>query len=321
MRAAHRFQIAHALWRWLARRRVVDDEASPSPRNAGARSANAEPAALCSAVKAAFIQTETRVRARLDSAISQTEAEVLGCGDALATLVRSVNETIAQTRTDAAAAREQYEAECARFVEGMHAELTAQADAVEHMHALAKRIDDSLAAIRELNQMASILAINARIQAAHFGDRGRTFTVLADRMGELSSTITDSANAVGSTVDDMRHALPPVLERTASMRKHASVFIDAIGVATHRSSAADAATDGDAATEGLSKLMELSNRALSHLQFQDPMVQNIGAIPRELDRLRTNVGRLLDGMALPEDPSLSETASQPEPEAGALVMF
>jgi hypothetical protein len=67
--------------------------------------------------------------------------------------------------------------------------------------------------------------------------------------------------------------------------------------------------------------MELSNQALSHLQFQDPMAQKLLSIVSELDASKDRVRRALRGEDPGEPAETSDAADSGQPISGEIMLF
>ena len=73
------------------------------------------------------------------------------------------------------------------------------------------------------------------------------------------------------------------------------------------------------ALDNLDAVIELSNRALSHLQFQDPVVQNLSSINRDVALVENRVRRALQGESLEAVSTNQAPAGQPAP--GKITLF
>ena len=63
-----------------------------------------------------------------------------------------------------------------------------------------KKIAETFALIDELTFQSNILSINAAVEAAHAGDQGRVFAVIANEMRDLSKRCRDAARDLKSKV-------------------------------------------------------------------------------------------------------------------------
>ena len=74
--------------------------------------------------------------------------------------------------------------------------------ATEYLEGLehSKKISETFALIDELTFQSSILSINAAVEAAHAGDQGRVFMVIANEMRDLSQRCRDAARDLKNNV-------------------------------------------------------------------------------------------------------------------------
>jgi methyl-accepting chemotaxis protein len=77
----------------------------------------------------------------------------------------------------------------------------------------AENISGFIKIIQDISSKTNLLAINASIEAAHAGESGRGFKVVADGIRELSKTSEDSAKSIQSAINEI-HSL--INESTAS---------------------------------------------------------------------------------------------------------
>ena len=260
-----------------------------------------------------------RVAERVGELKSLSERETLACGNVLSSIVDNVRGLISETDKTVAQAKARSDAATSRFIEGMQQDAGSQAAAVAEVLRLADGVEEAIRSINGLTQYSNLLAINARIEAARIGEQGRGFAVIAQHMRDLSVTIRESADKVSAAIGAVRQGLPPVGARATSMQERTRSFVDEVA-AQVKSASLQTERSADRAAHGrLDAVIELSNQALSHLQFQDPLAQNLSSIDRDLAQLEGRVRRVLRGEdleALANDPS---SGGQPAP--GKITLF
>jgi methyl-accepting chemotaxis protein len=270
-------------------------------------------------VIAEIAEGRQRVAGRVDELKSLSERETLACGNVLSSIVDNVRGLISETDKTVAEAKARSDAATSRFIEGMQQDAGSQAAAVAEVLRLADGVEEAIRSINGLTQYSNLLAINARIEAARIGEQGRGFAVIAQHMRELSVTIRESADKVSAAIGAVREGLPPVGARATSMQERTRSFVDELA-AQVKSASLQTEHSADRAAHGrLDAVIELSNQALSHLQFQDPLVQNLSSIDRDIAQLEGRVRRVLRGEdveALGNDPS---SGAQPAP--GKITLF
>ncbi len=146
--------------------------------------------------------------------------------------------------------------------------------------------------INQLVFSSELLAFNVRVEALRLGDKGSTFAVLAEEMVKFSQAI----KAINL---DIQRSLTAVSERigvchgqTATMKGKLGTFSDDLS-----RQMSEVQTRTHELTESLSNtlshisksnqvLMTASQEALSALQFQDPMSQDLKRTAHEVYKLK-----------------------------------
>ena len=272
-------------------------------------------------VMAEIAQGSQRVAGRVEELKALSERETLACGNVLSSIVDNVRELISETDQTVAAAKARSDAATSRFIEGMQEDAAIQDAAVTQVLRLADGVEEAIRAINGLTQYSNLLAINARIEAARIGEQGRGFAVIAQHMRDLSVTIRESADQVSAAIGAVRQGLAPVGARATSMHERTRAFVDEVAAQVESASLQADSSSAQHAVHGsrLDVVIELSNQALSHLQFQDPLAHSLSSINGELAQVEGRVRRVLQGEdleAVANDPS---AGGQPAP--GKITLF
>jgi methyl-accepting chemotaxis protein len=263
-----------------------------------------------------------RVAERVDELKSLSERETLACGNVLSSIVDNVRDLISETDRTVAQAKARSDAATSRFIEGMQQDAGSQTAAVAEVLRLADGVEEAIRSINGLTQYSNLLAINARIEAARIGEQGRGFAVIAQHMRDLAITIRESADKVSTAIGAVRQGLPPVGARATSMHERTRSFVDEVAAQVKSASLQTdpAQRSADNAIHGrLDAVIELSNQALSHLQFQDPLVQNLASINRDIAQVEGRVRRVLSGEHLETLANVASSGGQPAP--GKITLF
>ncbi|MEY4578760.1 MAG: hypothetical protein RL701_3463 [Pseudomonadota bacterium] len=151
--------------------------------------------------------------------------------------------------------------------------------------AAAKSIADLAASIERLAGEARLLAVNARIESSRLGAQSAGFEVLASEMQRLSDEVASTNERVGELAGRLGHDLPWIASHARDFRRAmeefsttASMQLDETerGVSELRTAVTRASKAGGAVIE---EILRSSQAALSHLQFQDVIAQDL----RQLD--------------------------------------
>jgi len=273
-------------------------------------------------VMAEIAQGKQRVAEQVDELKSLSERETLACGDVLSSIVDNVRDLIGETDRTVAEAKARSDAATTRFIEGMQEDASTQAAAVSEVLRHADGVEEAIRSINGLTQYSNLLAINARIEAARIGEQGRGFAVIAQHMRDLSVTIRESADKVSAAIGAVRQGLPAVGARATSMHERTRGFVDEVAAQVKSASLQSGAGAAHHSAHGsrLDVVIELSNKALSHLQFQDPLVQKLSSIDRELAQVEGRVRRVLQGEDL-ETLANDQSAGGDRPAPGKITLF
>jgi hypothetical protein len=261
---------------------------------------------------------KTRVSREIGDLKRLSERAALACGHLLSGIVDTVRHLIGEADRAATESRARFSELTSRFVGEMQDDIRAQQTAVDEVLRLADGIEGAVDAINSLTLSSHMLAINASIEAARLGPHGRGVAVIAGQMREMSHTVRVTAETVRASIDAVRAGLPPVRERAACMHERTRTFIE---VVAEQMKLASLQADADVRGNGrLDTVIEMSNKALSHLQFQDPFAQRLSSIDGDLDVLEARVRRVLDGIAL-EPLAAGDPPRGDAPPAGEVRLF
>lgn len=259
-----------------------------------------------------------QIAQRIKDVQAVTEREVLACGNVLGEIVDKARHLTDESNRAVALSMTRSEEITGQFVQGMREDIVTQETAVQRVLELAGGIEAAVAAINDLTLSSKVLAINARIEAARLGAQGKGFAVIADSLSGLSGVIRAASDTVSSSIEAIRKGLPQMRASAASMNERTSVFIEQVS----RQVKSAAAQTGDFQSDGsLAELQELSNQALSHLQFQDPMAQKLLSINDDLTRVKERVRQILGGSDLLEVEESGAVANGNEPPPGEIMLF
>jgi methyl-accepting chemotaxis protein len=157
----------------------------------------------------------------------------------------------------------------------------AQDERARQAAAAAKSIADLAASIERLAGEARLLAVNARIESSRLGAQSAGFEVLASEMQRLSDEVATTNERVGELAGRLGQDLPWIAQHARDFRRAMENFSNTSSlqlddtersIAELRSHVARASKAGGAAVEDI---LRSSQAALSHLQFQDVIAQEL----------------------------------------------
>ena len=77
-----------------------------------------------------------------------------------------------------------------------------------------KQTDSILASISRIASQTKLLGINATIEAAHAGQAGRTFSVVAEEIGKVSISTNEAINKINSAMENMRSSFDAISNKS-----------------------------------------------------------------------------------------------------------
>lgn len=272
------------------------------------------------AIAESFAQTEGRIARRILGAIAVSERAALNVGDSIQQIVSDARRHV--ERSAALAQQFGADSEIGRSIAQQNEEMRSF---VERLSASLRRTrDDATAAqeqlggilsagdrIRAVARETKIVTVNAQIEAARLGTAGKPFVVIAEQLAELAEDIEAANRLVGQLARTMGEVIPRLANTTKDVVEDAERFRERFCAALERLEAAQSELHGSvrgAMVEGercAEAILQGSARALSQLQFQDPMAQSLREVSRISGETRRKIeaaiGRSLGGSEVQED--------------------
>jgi methyl-accepting chemotaxis protein len=244
-------------------------------------------------------------RAAVDSSSSSTEEMVAS--------IQSVSGIIAQRR--------ERSAELMRITQEGGEKLEGTLELISRVQRAADKIMEAVSIIRAISDQTNLLAMNAAIEAAHAGDAGRGFSVVADEIRKLSETsrensavisenITESvelinqamaaADLTGSSFDEIQreveifiHAFGEIAASMGEVSEGSSQILDSIASLTEVSRKVGQESDSlgreaSGIRENITTVRDVSNSVSGSIAEIDTGVREITAAATELAELGQN---------------------------------
>lgn len=296
----------------------------------------------------------TEVIGRLQMATETTEVAALEIGNqvsSLLSLAQAVNESATRSLAnvvghDAVAIESgsdssmvESEPTVVELIYGQKTNLSAFIDATEqfvHAQETTSRgsthavldVRDCVRRIDKIVLSSEVLALNVQIESVRLGEDGKAFSVLGQQMSDFSRQIHEANQAIQKAVGTLAETIGQTTSQSEEMGGRLAAF----------SSEMDRKMDDlEDRTNGLSdtlhqtlteittsndKMMSCSRSALSALQFQDPLSQDLLRSVHEIRKIQSliEVGDFEDTRLADIDPSIGNDGAA-EREAGVVELF
>jgi methyl-accepting chemotaxis protein len=278
-------------------------------------------ATVIQAVADAVRKQHAELRDEIAMVQSVSEREVLAAGGAIAKIFEEMTEHTARlsalkAHESSDSAKGSFAAVLTRFAGEMPAllgvlvnETTSQSRLASGAAVQIREVTNLAEDMSRIAQWCRVVASNARVEAAHAGELGAGFAVLADSLAAMSNdiaratkSIQDRATAVRGIVSEMADGAAKVAAegraRTATMKASVSecqkAYQDGVVGSIH------------GFEQNAASIRDRSNAALSHLQFQDRLQQSLDHVLEGNARIVAGLESLAADLAGAEAPASIE---------------
>ncbi len=181
----------------------------------------------------------------------------------------------------------------------MSARAAAQDERARQAAAAAKSIGDLAQSIERLASEARLLAVNARIESSRLGAHSAGFEVLASEMQRLSDEVAGANERVSELAARLGTDLPWIAQHARDLRGAMEGFATEAamrledtekGINDFRMNVGGMSRQGSIAMEDI---LRASRSALSHLQFQDVVAQELRVMDAKMREAQVEVAREL----------------------------
>ncbi len=279
---------------------------------------------------------------------SLTESEVIGAAEAVGAIVDMVATLSSQTKetlegisfSDHGDDEKSLAVSIAKqsdttelFVSVLQGRMEKQRSVAAQAYEQSQAISEAANSVERLSRQATMLAINAMIEAARMGEAGASFTVIGNEMQWLSKEIKRTNTLVAGLAENLGELLPSIAKMIEETSSHTDAFSgtikETISEVRERTTSLQGGveellTDNE---DAMSTILNQSNAALSHLQFQDTVAQGLMRLDCIVRDLIISVGTLggedMSNMLVPEEEHVEiggEKLISPD-EAGEVMLF
>lgn len=167
--------------------------------------------------------------------------------------------------------------------------------AVLDLSSFTKELQNMADNVKSIAHQTSIVAINAAIEAAHVGQAGRGFTVVANEVRRLSNLAADTGKQIGEKVrvvsDAIHHTKKISLEfeaKDAQMLENSQLVVQKTVSKLNNSATHLIENEESMRATGQHVNSEISEVLVS-LQFQDRVTQMLSHVQQDLNKLEETV--------------------------------
>ena len=146
--------------------------------------------------------------------ISQTLSSVQQMTDSIQSVAANAQQaaTVARSASNTAQAGEAAMDKTVDSIMGLRATVAETTKKVKQLGESSQQISQVVSLINEIALKTNLLAINASIEAAHAGEEGQGFAVVAGEVGQLAEQSSKATKEIESIVKDIQHSTRDVVE-------------------------------------------------------------------------------------------------------------
>ncbi|MEE0132807.1 MAG: methyl-accepting chemotaxis protein [Treponema sp.] len=150
--------------------------------------------------------------------------------------------------------------------------------------------------ISHIAEQTNLLAMNAAIEAAHAGDAGKGFSVVADEIRSLAETSSEQTKAIMTLISDIQNAVVGIVEASKGSSQSFSQLGEKITVLDHSLHEVRAGMDEqNRGAQDIMDMMRVLNSVASALaESSQQMKQETQAVVGKITQLRESSQDILD---------------------------
>lgn len=244
---------------------------------------------------------KAHVMRRVRDATARQRAGVLAAGDRINTIVNQARTQVEVTQGQLASLSddnasgpsllesiESHSNTVQRYVDRLSADVAEQTRTADQAVKHVEKIAELGAKMDNVARETKVVAFNAGLEAARLGSEGRPMQVIATELRRLNGQVEELNAVVTSLADDLRSVLPIVAQISREIHLNTQRFSHQAGeefsqVASQSTALRETVTALLAAGDTrLQSIVDGAYDALSKLQFQDPVQQDLELIDQDL---------------------------------------
>lgn len=273
-----------------------------------------------------------RIHEQIMFAQDLSEKEILAIGISVQNIVNHTRQYIEESKDVVVKNFAEQSLSLTEYLTGTRQATEMQSNAVKEALTLSDDITQAGLAVDKLANQARLLALNAKIEAARLGSSGSAFSIITEEMNHLSIEIANTNRLIAGSTQAIRACLPMLAEQATMQMKRVEEFSKTMeefkeGIEKSIS------TTNNTSDSHINQILNEAYETLSHLQFQDPMIQSVQRIDHLAKELHDEMSKVMGVAAAsgikdsPYVEVLGTKIAEPSndsrdgPDAGEVVLF
>jgi DNA-binding ferritin-like protein len=247
----------------------------------------------------------------VEASVRATEHGVIGAGNALSSIVDCAREQAGSLEVVASkvggggdsgiggAIRAQASA-MGDFTESLVARAHRQRETTRKAAGMSQDIQSLARQLQQIAIQARVLSLNAKIECAHLGVHGAALSAVASEMEAVTNAVKRANDDIARLAASLTKSLPELSANAEELAESSQSFATSFSSQSQAtedafSSLMDAVRESTSVShKGIEQILRLSRDALSSLQFQDPVAQNLRELDEVFFRAADDCGAPLD---------------------------